>query len=128
MVLAPEDNHIDFRRKIGIRANLPLELVIPSIGGNSITCCWGCNLGSRPLLIKDLSREWIHRTHIHNDFDIDLLYEINAVYQPPDDSDPIPITETMFFMKPGTISGMLKEITSPYRKLWFLKNCNLQFF
>ena len=115
-------------RIIAEHANLPLKLVIPSIDGISISCCWGCNLGERPILFKDLKRIWTYKTHHRNDFDIDLLYEINATYQPFDENDTISLTSTKFFMKPGSISDMLKEITCPYRNLWFLNNCNLRFF
>lgn len=117
-----------FDKKISEQINLPIDLVIPSINGGPLSCCWGCNLGEGNINLYGLKHNLEYKSNQHNNFDIDLLYQIKAEYINTEDDFNQPVIETKFFMKPGTIADLFNEITSQVRKLWFLKNCQLLVF
>lgn len=122
MVIYPDETLIGFRRYLSRVLHLPLELIIPSINGRPLSCCWGCNLDEGNLYFDQLIPNWINITQLHNNFTIDLLYKIKAIYFLDNGRN----TDTSFYMKPGTISEMISEVTSQYRNLWFLNKCDLR--
>lgn len=126
MQICPNDTHTNFRAQISNYADLDYDSVIPSINGGPLSCCWGCNLGPNPIKFQELIPNWKRRNKVHNDFIIDLLFQFKANYHDVENGNKIRTTK--FFMKPGSIFNLYKEITSPYRRLWFLRNCHIRVF